>query len=406
MHRIILCCLAVAAALVVGSAPLSALDANGPSWLPRETVATGVSVSSGADRVLAFDHFGNPGIAFHDGTNDDLRYARRVPGAGWVSAAVDSTSTVGSYPSLAYDRYERPAIAYCDSTNTAVKFAYYDGAAWNVQTVDAVGIVGYYAHLAFDLYGHAAIAYQDATNRTLKYVEDTNGNMSFADETPVMVPRSASQYPGYYPSLAFDKLNRPMIAHYDANDDNLLFSVREPGIGWVTTTVDSNGDTGYYLSLAINPRTGYPAIAFQRPGGPKALGFAQWDGNAWDVRNVRAGAYFYDVSLAFDPADGNPAISYYLGSLTLSWFDGNDWHWQSTGYGGEYTSLAFNDYGDGWPAIASISGGTLSYLEDPPGVPEPATGAALMAGAAALLARRRACARKPTYQSGFPWHLK
>ena len=64
------------------------------------------------DRVLAYDHHGNPGIAFYDVVDNDLRYARRVPGVGWVHSAVDTTGFVGLHPSLAYDRYERPAISY------------------------------------------------------------------------------------------------------------------------------------------------------------------------------------------------------------------------------------------------------------------------------------------------------
>ena len=52
-----------------------------PSWEPRETVASGICSYPdhfGADRVLAFDHHGTPGIAFFDAANDDLRYARQV----------------------------------------------------------------------------------------------------------------------------------------------------------------------------------------------------------------------------------------------------------------------------------------------------------------------------------------
>jgi uncharacterized protein YjbI with pentapeptide repeats len=44
-------------------------------------------------------------------------------------------------------------------------------------------------------------------------------------------------------------------ADFTGNGD-LRFSVREPGIGWVTATVDSAGSTGWHPSMAIDPDNG------------------------------------------------------------------------------------------------------------------------------------------------------
>ena len=166
-----------------------------------------------------------------------------------------------------------------------------------------------YTSLAFDLLGRPAIAYYDITNTSLKYVQDTDGDFSLVDETPVTVVNQFSE--GWYASLVFDPLNRPMIAHFDNTNDDLRFSVQEPGIGWVTTTVDSTGSTGWYPSIAIDPDTGFPAIAYYDSTNTD-LRYAAWDGDAWNPTTVDAtgivGAY---PSLAFDPADGNPAIAYY-----------------------------------------------------------------------------------------------
>jgi hypothetical protein len=199
------------------------------------------------------------------------------------------------------------------------------------------------------------------------------------DEAPVTVVDAFDD--GNMTSLVFDPLNRPMIAHYDSMNDDLRFSVEEPGTGWATTTVDSTGDTGRLPSIAIDPDTGFPAIAY-RDTTNTDLRYAAWDGDSWNLTTVdSAGSVGNDASLAFDPADGNPAIAYHdttNADLKLAWHDGSAWQTQKVdgvGSVGRYPSLAFNDYGSGFPSIAYFDTTTsLFFIEDPPAaVPEPAT---------------------------------
>jgi hypothetical protein len=353
----------------------------------------------GADRSLAYDHHGNPGIAFFDEVGSDLRYARRVPGVGWVHAAIDTVGIVGSQPSLAYDRYERPAISYYDTTLADLKYARLVGGAWMLETIDPIGDLGFDNSLAFDLLGRPAIAYSDDTATSLKYVMDTDGDFSLADEAPVTVVDEFVE--GWFASLVFDSRNRPMIAHYDNTNDNLRFSVEEPGIGWVTTTVDSTGDTGSHASIAIDPDTGFPVIAY-RDTTNADLRYAAWDGDSWNLTTVDAtGSVGREPSLAFDPADGNPAIAYYDTTntdLKLAWHDGSTWQTQTVdavGAVGRTPSLAFNDYGSGFPSIAYFDNGAggigqLFFIEDPPApaVPEP-TGVMLLVTWALIFKRVR-----------------
>lgn len=170
-------------------------------------------------------------------------------------------------------------------------------------------------------------------------------------------------YEGVFPSLAFDPLNRPMIVHYDDTNVDLRFSVLEPGVGWVTTTIDSaSGTVPYYPSLAIDPDNGYPAIAYYYPEpGDPGLRYAGWDGDEWVVDEIVSGSFVGQYpSLAFDPADGNPAISYRDNTgddLALAWHDGSSWQTQfvdTVGNVGWASSLAFNDYGTGFPSICLL----------------------------------------------------
>ena len=353
-----------------------------PNWKPFETVTDTLASQinhAGSDRTLAYDHHGNPGIAFYDDVNEVLRYARRVPGVGWVHSEVDGTGDVGKYPSLAYDRYERPAISYFDETNDNLKYAHFNGTAWQVETMaDSADRVGQYTSLEFDLLGRPAVAYRDITNTSLKYISDTDGDLSLADETPITIVNDFNE--GLYASLVFDPLNRPMITHHASSPDfDLRFSVLESGLGWVTTTVDSTGDTGRHPSIAIDPDSGYPAIAYQLNGADD-LRYAAWDGDSWDLTTVdSSGDVGSSPSLAFDPADGNPAIAYLRST---------NWDLKLS------PSLAFNDFGTGFPSIAYFNSqgsgsGHLYFIEDPPALPEPGSLTLLSIGVAAALIRRR-----------------
>lgn len=379
-----------------------AIGITAPSWKPRETVTDTLAsylYQDGSDRALAYDHHGNPGIAFYDDVDSDLRYARRVPGVGWVHTVIDGGGAVGQFPSLAYDRYERPAISYYENLAADLKYAHFDGTTWQIETMaDSADVVGLYTSLAFDLLGRPAMAYFDLGHSSLKYIADTDGDLSLTDETPVTVADVFSE--GRYASLVFDPLNRPMIAHQESDNSQLQFSVQEPGLGWVTTTVDNTGDTGYHPSIAIDPDTGYPAIAYLDLGNVD-LRYADWDGDSWNLTTIDSGGSVgFNPSLTFDPADGNPAIAYQDSSntsLKLGWYDGSSWQTQTVdavGDVGRAPSLAFNDYGTGFPSIAYLddgSGGTghLYFIEDPPAtVPEP-TSLLLWTLGVAVLPRRR-----------------
>jgi hypothetical protein len=103
------------------------------------------------------------------------------------------------------------------------------------------------------------------------------------------------------------------------------------------------------------------------------------------------------TSLAFDPADGNPAISYYdqtNGNLKLAWHNGTSWQTQNVdtvGDVGVTTSLAFNPFGNGFPSIAyGDNANNLYFIEDPPAaVPEPQTVMLLAFGVVLCSIRRR-----------------
>src|SRR5262245_57473282 len=126
--RLIGCAIALAtsSAMAIGPAP---------SWHPRQIVATGIDTffgHDGADRILAYDHHGNPGSAYNQVL---LKYARNVPGAGWQSGTAEGTFG-GVFPSLAYDRYERPVIVSSNNVLTQIRTTSFNGSTWNTVPFD------------------------------------------------------------------------------------------------------------------------------------------------------------------------------------------------------------------------------------------------------------------------------
>jgi hypothetical protein len=98
--------------------PAAALGPTPPTWETRETITKSAEAGEhgGADRILAYDHHGRPGVVYIDGNGEDVRFARRLPAVGWQTQTVDYAGDVGWCPSLAFNEYGTgwPGITYFD----------------------------------------------------------------------------------------------------------------------------------------------------------------------------------------------------------------------------------------------------------------------------------------------------
>jgi hypothetical protein len=124
---------------------------------------------------------------------------------------------------------------------------------------------------------------------------------------------------------------------------------------WIVEVVDSNGDTGWETSLALNSK-GHPHIGYQdyTNATNHILKYAAWDGSLWNVTTVDSigCSYLVGTSIAIDSQD-RPWIAYFWTNpscteenLKIAHWNGMAWVNQTVNppgtHAGIYPSLALD----------------------------------------------------------------
>ena len=224
-------------------------------FLESRLMLTG-AFASAAQNAIIYDTRGNLDVAYYDVAAKDLKFVQQsVSGAWSAPTVVDGASPdVGKSLAIALDGKGNPAIAYQDSANSDLKYADFDGAAWKTTVVDA------------------------------------------------------RKTTGFNPSLTFDASGEALITYYKQNAHDLLLATLRSNGTWAIVTVASKGNVGQFSSVAINPSTGKPAVAFTDASGKIKYVTATAKssfGNPVTVAKFSHGAW---VSLAFSGA--TPHVGY------------------------------------------------------------------------------------------------
>ena len=226
----------------------SVRDAAG-KWSIIQTVDPGLDC--GVYLSLALDSNGVPGIAYFDGNNGDLKYARLTSGA-WKTEKVDGVGSVGLYPTLVFSRTNGPLISYYHRTKGDLRLASTISSGWTITTVDSAGDVGRSGMMLLDpnrpTASKVAICYEDTTHGDYKYAiqSGTGWKIQFIDQTTLIG--------GGYMSMAFSPVAdsagvyQPSVSYYDAGNSALKFAVTN-GLTWSTKTIASAGKQGLYTNL-------------------------------------------------------------------------------------------------------------------------------------------------------------
>jgi hypothetical protein len=236
-----------------GVAAITTLDASG-------SVGYFTSIAIGTD--------GNPVVAYLDATNNDAKVAKCTNPACTGPATIttiDATGTVGYYTAIAIGADGNPVVSYYDVTNLDLKVAKCLNPACTgtstITTVDAPGDVGAYSSITLGLSGNPMVAYLDTTNADLKVAACVNPACTGTSTTTTV---DATGNMGYYASIKIAADGNPIVAHFDATNNDLRVShCVNPlctGVS-VSTTIDSIGSVGQFVSVAIG-RDGLPIISY------------------------------------------------------------------------------------------------------------------------------------------------
>jgi hypothetical protein len=189
-------------------------------------------------------------VSYYDATQGDLKVASNATGP-WVIEIVDSAGDVGDESSLVLDKNGKVHVSYYDVANADLKYATNATGAWVVERVDTSGDVGQTSSIAIDPDGKLHISYYDWLDAGMGVTADlkvaTNKTGTWVSETV-----DSAGNVGWYTSLEITSTGKRYVSYLELidADSNLKLATDASG-SWATERVDTPGDVGWTSSLAL-----------------------------------------------------------------------------------------------------------------------------------------------------------
>ncbi len=382
--------------LVGGAAGPSSAATGGPpyAWTIERAATDG---DTGWYTSIALDSYGNPYIAYLDGTNGTVKVAHRA-GSGWTSERVDGPGQFTGNTNVAIGPNNTVQVAYYDVGGKAVKYAERGPSGWRITVVDS-GLPDGYSRLVLDSAGHPALAYVSYTG-LLRYASwnGTGWTRETADNVSIL---------SRYVDLAFDAVGRPHISYYAGG---VLRTATKTGNTWTSEVADPTLFAGWFSRICID-LAGILHIAYYDSLNGTLRWATKMNGSWTHAIIDGSNDSGWDLSLALD-RDGRVQLAYYsryLEALRYAVDTPNGWVLETVDVGGVvgwYTGIATDEAGLPHISYYDFSNGDLKYAEGRIGLEARTLGiAGATTSAATLRGELVALGNHSTANIGFSFRL-
>ena len=239
-----------------------------------------------------------------------------VRAAEWRIDTVD-TSGNGQFTSMQIDKSGNVHVAYVpDVEGHPLKYAYWDHAVkrWFTMTVTPIAS---FATLTLDSKQRPHISFADHGTGKGARLRHAAWDGSNWQVTPINI--QPGTVVGYYTGIGLDAKDNPFFSFYDYADRTEAFRLRLRAVSlvtdhWEARTVDAQGGSGKFNSLAVDsagrPQIAYANVKYESSG----LRYASWNGETWkkEILEGESGPTpVYSVAMVMDSHD-TPHITYSL----------------------------------------------------------------------------------------------
>lgn len=230
-------------------------------------------VANGAGPTsIAVDDSGTPHILYHDDALEDLVYVT-WDGMSWSSTVLDgSMASVGQAHAIDSGPGGVLEVAYRDEDNGDVKALSFDGANWLAPSMVAgFNDVGAALDIARSPSGAVAISYYDATEQTMIVSLRQPGAMVWTRKIVAFDVTAPN-------ALAIAPMDRLRVSYFRTNG-SLGLSFRDMLGNWADETIAVGPGLGELVDLQVNS-LGFPLVLYLQTD-TDTLSFQARNGEAW-----------------------------------------------------------------------------------------------------------------------------
>jgi len=289
--------------------------------------ATGISATDTRYQSLAFNPTnGDAYVAYQDRSTGNYTTVLKAIGgtAPWTTVGA-SIATPGNNQSLAFSPVTNtPWVAFINENNDEVNLRYFDGTNW--QPVPSLGMTNparNYLELAFEPDTDIPyVAFENPSSHIeVHKLEDNSGARTWAS----VGLTSSTNYQGTYQSLAFNpSTSVPYVAFKDSLNGNGTTVIEYDVSSATWNTLGGAASAGFsgaradYQSLAFNPLTNEPYVAYQDwssyNNAREKTTVMRFDNASQSWEHVGAAGFSTGEdefqSLAFHPTAGRPFVAF------------------------------------------------------------------------------------------------